>query len=83
MGSEFTRQRTPAVQNPPRGVIQRQPASLVVNLPGDRFEQEADRVADAVVSGQRQAAPFSLSAVPITHVCSARMCPRKRRTRRR
>ena len=68
MGSEFTRQRTPASKNPPRSVIQRQPASLVVNKTGDRFEQEADRMADAVVSGQRQAAPFSLSAVPITRV---------------
>ena len=46
--------------------LQRRP--LAVNTPGDRFEQEADRAADAVVSGQRQAAPFSLSAVPITRV---------------
>ena len=46
--------------------LQRRP--LAVNTPGDRFEQEADRTADAVVSGQRQTAPFSLSAVPITRV---------------
>ena len=46
--------------------LQRRP--LAVNTPGDRYEQEADRVADAVVSGRGQAATFSLSAVPITRV---------------
>ena len=30
---------------------------LAVNKPGDRFEQEADRMADSVVRGRRRAAP--------------------------
>ena len=62
------------VSTPPtnaNGVLQRRP--LAVNTPGDRFEREADRVADAVVSGQHQVAPFSLSAVPIAAVPIARV----------
>jgi hypothetical protein len=61
---QFVRQ--PVASMPPSAstVIQRRP--LAVNKPGDRFEREAERVAAAVMSGR--AAPFTLSAVPITRV---------------
>jgi hypothetical protein len=68
MGSEFTRQRAPTAKHPSFGAAQRPSATLAVNTPGDRYEQEADRVADEVVSGRGRAAGFSLSAVPITRV---------------
>ena len=58
-------QASPAAATNTRSVLQRRP--LAVNQPGDRFEREADRVADAVVSG-RGPAPFTLSAVPITRI---------------
>lgn len=45
-------------------LLQRKP--LIVNPPGDRYEQEADRVADAVMRGH--AAPFSLSRLHISRV---------------
>lgn len=34
-----------------QGALQRSPSSLAINRPGDRYEQEADRVAEAVISG--------------------------------
>jgi len=42
--------------------LQLQP-KLVVNQPGDRFEQEADRMADFVVSGSASRGPAALSPV--------------------
>ena len=43
-------------------ILQRSPSGLAVSQPGDRFEQEADRTADAVVSG-RPLAGLALSSV--------------------
>ena len=63
---QLTHQAVSAAATNTHSLIQRRP--LAVNTPGDRFEREADRVADAVVSGRRQAGQFSLSAVPITRV---------------
>jgi hypothetical protein len=63
---QLTHQAMSAAATNTHSLIQRRP--LAVNTPGDRFEQEADRVADAVVSGRGQAGQFSLSAVPITRV---------------
>ena len=34
-----------------QGALQRSPSSLAINRPGDRYEQEAERVAAAVISG--------------------------------
>jgi hypothetical protein len=45
-------------------LLQRRP--LAVNKPGDRFEREAERVAEAVMSGRP--APFTFSAVPVARV---------------
>jgi hypothetical protein len=58
--------RQPVASRPPSAstLIQRRP--LAVNKPGDRFEREAERVAATVMSGR--AAPFTLTAVPITRV---------------
>ena len=58
---QLTHQAVSAAATNTHSLIQRRP--LAVNTPGDRFEREADRVADAVVSGRSQA-PFTLSAVP-------------------
>ncbi|MEA3335577.1 MAG: putative zinc-binding metallopeptidase [Chloroflexota bacterium] len=38
---------------------------LAVNRPGDRYEQEADRIADAVAGGASGRPDFSIAAVPI------------------
>ncbi len=65
-GRQLTHQVTSTAPANTQRILQHRP--LAVNTPGDRFEREADRVADAAVSGQRQATPFSLSAVPIAHV---------------
>ena len=62
---QLTHQAVTAAATQTHSLIQRRP--LAVNKPGDRFEREADRAADAVMSG-RGPAPFTLSAVPITHV---------------
>ena len=62
---QLTHQAVTAAATDTHGLIQRRP--LAVNKPGDRCEQEADHVADAVVSG-RGPAPFTLSAVPITRL---------------
>ena len=61
---QLTHQAVSAPAINTHSLIQRRP--LAVNTPGDRFEREADRVAEAVVSGGPT--PFTLSAVPITHV---------------
>ena len=61
---QLTHQAVPAPATNTHSLIQRRP--LAVNKPGDHFEREADRVADAVVSDGPT--PFTLSAVPITHV---------------
>ena len=34
-----------------QGALQRSPSGLAINRPGDRYEQEAERVAAAVLSG--------------------------------
>lgn len=41
---------------------------LTINQPGDRFEQEADRLADYVVSGRSSVTPSSLSPIGSAHV---------------
>ena len=42
---------------------------LLVNTPGDRYERDADRIADAVTSGETGVArhDFSLGTLPIVH----------------
>lgn len=62
---QLTHQAVSAAAANTHSLIQRRP--LVVNSPGDRFEREADRAADAVMNS-RGPAPFTLSSVPITHV---------------
>lgn len=64
--SQFAHQVASTTPTNTVSLLQRRP--LAVNTPGDRYEREADRVADAVVSGQHQVAPFLFSAVPITRV---------------
>ena len=68
MGSEFTHQRAPAAKSTDRDGVRGHAASLVVNTPGDRYEREADRAGAAMMGGGRQAAPFSLSTLPITRL---------------
>ena len=49
-------------KRPSRAPASLQP-KLVINQPGDRFEEEADRMADSVMSGESAAAPATLSSV--------------------
>jgi hypothetical protein len=44
--------------------------NMAVNQPGDRWEKEADRAADAVIKGQpvSNAFGFSFTHVPVTQV---------------
>ena len=51
---------------------------LAVNQPGDRFEQEADRMAEFVVHGGRQSAADAFQLLVRRH-CSAKN-PRRRRS---
>ena len=60
---------------------------LAVNQPGDRLEHEADRMADFVIRGGKQAPVLSdwlvrrVAARPTEHVVCVRQCTADRRTR--
>ena len=71
---QLNHQAVTAAATDTHGLIQRRP--LAVKKPGDRCGQEADHVADAVVSGHGPA-PFTLSAVPITRLQRRERAQRK------
>jgi hypothetical protein len=50
----------------PAGECERCKRKLSINQPGDRYEREADRVADAVVSNQKASAGSSLGAFQVS-----------------
>jgi hypothetical protein len=58
LGQDFS--RIPAY-TPIAGVIQ---AKLVINKPGDEYEQEADRIADAIVSSKGYSAMNKITSIP-------------------